>query len=188
VKIFLASEALFFLVLILAYFYLRAQTPPEVFGGIGKLNPLRTGLFTLALVASSGTVWLAGRSHRKPTEGVPPAVLPPQHRRGIRLWLGTTVALGAVFLIGQATEYAELLRQGYTISSDVFGTQFYTLTGLHFLHVLAGVIMLAILFGFALKGRPAEPGEGAVESVSLYWHFVDVVWIVLLVVLYLVGP
>jgi cytochrome c oxidase subunit 3/cytochrome o ubiquinol oxidase subunit 3 len=69
----------------------------------------------------------------------------------------------------------------------VFATQFYTLTGIHFLHVTAGAAMLAILLGFALRGRADEPGNGAMQPIGYYWHFVDVVWIVLYTVIYLVG-
>jgi heme/copper-type cytochrome/quinol oxidase subunit 3 len=98
-----------------------------------------------------------------------------------------TLVLGLVFLFGQVTEYTGLWSQGITISSNLFGTQFYTLTGLHFLHVSAGASMLAILLGFAWRGRANEPSHGAVQSISYYWHFVDIVWVILLAVVYLIG-
>ena len=173
IKVFLASEAMFFLLLILAYFYLRANTNPAALGNLHRLNPLRTGIFTVCLVASSGTVWLAGRAQ--------------QRGRAPGLWLAITLLLGLVFLAGQLTEYLGLLAQNWTIASDVLGTQFYTLTGLHFLHVTAGAVALAILCLLTWRGTRLAPSAGAVESVSLYWHFVDVVWIFLYPMLYLVS-
>jgi heme/copper-type cytochrome/quinol oxidase subunit 3 len=173
--VFLLSEGMFFLVLILAFLYNRALADPAVLTGGAALEPPRAGLFTACLVASSGTIWLAERRLRS------------RDRRGAGAWLLTTVGLGLIFLAGQAIEYAGLLGRGVTIASNLFGTQFYTLTGLHFLHVSAGVVMLAILAGLALRGRADEPAAGAVEPIALYWHFVDAVWIVLFAVIYLLG-
>jgi cytochrome c oxidase subunit III len=167
--VFLASEALFFLTLILAYLYGRAAAPAEALAGAEKLDVARTGVFTALLIASSGTIWLAERSRTRSRQ---------------RLWLLATIALGAIFLAGQATEYAGLIGQGVTISSSLFGTQFYTLTGMHFLHVTAGVAMLAIMGTLACFGRPDEPRQAALAPIGLYWHFVDVVWIALFLIVY----
>ena len=171
--VFLLSEALFFLILILVLVYYRAYAPPEVMVGQALLKVGRTGIFTIALVASSVTLWLAERNKHQ------------GNRRGLQMWLLVTVVLGAIFLIGQATEYMDLYAEGLTIQTNLFGTQFYTLTGLHFLHVTAGVIMLAIVCGLAFFGRPHEPGDNALVPISYYWHFVDVVWIALFTVVYL---
>lgn len=174
--LFLLSEATFFAVLFLMYFWARASAPPVEMAAASRLDPVRAGLFTVALLGSSVTVLLAERSSQA------------GNRSGQRLWLAATVLLGALFLVGQAGEYAGLVRQGISISSSVFGTYFFTLTGLHFLHVSAGVLLLAILTYLAWWGRPGEPGRGAFEPVAYYWHFVDLVWIGLFVVLYLVRP
>ncbi len=173
--IFLASEAMFFLMLVLVFFYFRASADPALLAGSSLLDVSRSGLFTMLLIASSGTLWLAERSAKR------------NGRRGLRIWLLATVALGSVFLLGQAMEYAGLHSQGLTISADLFGTQFYTLTGIHFLHVTAGVVALAILAYLALRGNSNEPGARAIGPIALYWHFVDVVWIVLFSVIYLMG-
>ena len=171
--VFLLSEAVFFGVLILVLLYNRAYADPSVMVGQAMLKILRTGIFTVALVASSFTMWFAERNKHQ------------GNRRGLQMWLLVTVILGAVFLIGQATEYMDLYAEGMTIRTNLFGTQFYTLTGLHFLHVTAGVIMLAIVSGLAFFGRSDEPGDNALVPISYYWHFVDVVWIILFTVVYL---
>lgn len=173
--VFLASESFFFLTLILAFFFLRAEADPVRLTGGDVLDKARSAVFTACLIVSSGTYLLADRSHRR------------QNRGGLRLWLAVTLVLGVLFLLGQAWEYYDAWGDGLTIESNVFGTQFYTLTGIHFLHVTAGAVMLAILLGFALRGRSTEPGIGAMQPIGYYWHFVDVVWIILFTVVYLVG-
>jgi heme/copper-type cytochrome/quinol oxidase subunit 3 len=172
--LFVLSESIFFLLLILAYvFYHRA-------GGAGptaanSLDVVRTGLFSVALFSSSLTVALAGSSARK-------------KRRGwTRVWLLGTIVLGAVFLFGQGTEYANLLRHHVTISRDLFGTTFFTLTGFHGFHVFVGLVMLGILLGLAVAGNERDPGDVPMEAVSIYWHFVDGVWVVIFSVVYLWG-
>jgi heme/copper-type cytochrome/quinol oxidase subunit 3 len=173
--VFLSSESVFFLTLILSFFYLRAEADPARLAGGELLNPPRAAVFTLCLIASSGTYWLAERSRERGS------------RRGLQLWLLLTVLLGVVFLGGQAAEYREAWADGLTIGGDLFGTQYYTMTGIHFLHVTAGIVMLLILAGLALWGGPHEPGVGALQPIGYYWHFVDVVWIVLFTVIYLIG-
>jgi len=172
--LFILSESTFFLLLIVAYaFYHRS-------GGVGptaagSLNVVRTFLFSLALFSSSLTVWLAGRSWRKKDRG------------WTRLWLLGTIVLGAVFIFGQGTEYADLLLHHVTISRDLFGTTFFTLTGFHGFHVLIGLVMLGILLGLAVAGDERDPGGPAMEAVSIYWHFVDGVWVVIFSLVYLWG-
>ncbi len=170
--LFIVSEANFFLLLVVAYmfFHLSGGRGPHA---AGALDVLRTGLFSLALFASSVTVWRAGVGLRA-------------RRRGrAACWLLLTILLGAVFLFGQGTEYANLLRHHITISRDLFGTTFFTLTGFHGLHVFVGLVMLSILLGLSLGRNAREPSLGATEGISLYWHFVDVVWVVIFGVVYL---
>ncbi len=90
-----------------------------------------------------------------------------------------------VFLVGQGLSSDDLIHRNVTISRDLFGTTFFTLTGFHGLHVIIGLIMLRILLGLTLFGRAEEPRWDAMESVSLYWHFVDTVWVVIFAVVYL---
>jgi heme/copper-type cytochrome/quinol oxidase subunit 3 len=103
----------------------------------------------------------------------------------VRLWLLVTVVLGAVFLIGQGWEYLRLIGENVTISRNLFGSTFFTLTGFHGLHVFSGLVALAILCGLAAAGWFAGPHSIALETVGWYWHFVDVVWIVIFSIIYL---
>lgn len=163
--IFLMGEANFFLLLIVAYVLLHRLT------GNGptaaeSLDPLKAGINTLFLLSSSFTLWQAERS--------------PAHARG---WLLATIGLGATFLIGQGLEYAGLFNQNVSVSGNLFGASFFTLTGFHGLHVLVGLVALAILFG--LSHATTGPRSRGLGVVALYWHFVDLVWIILFIVIYL---
>ena len=103
----------------------------------------------------------------------------------MRLSLFATVLLGAIFLYGQGREYQRLISQNVTISRNLFGSTFFTLTGFHGLHVFMGLVAITILFGLALAGTFKKPHSVAIEAISLYWHFVDVVWIVIFATVYL---
>ncbi len=171
--LFLGGEVVFFGLLILAYVYYRGQWD-EVGGPTAAvLDVPLTALFTTLLLASSLTIWLAERS------------LARGDRRMMQGWLFVTVALGAAFLAGQGFEWAELFAEGITISSGLFGTTFFTLTGFHGFHVFMGLVALAIILGLALRGDFQGPHSAALETTSLYWHFVDIVWIVVFSVIYL---
>lgn len=170
--LFIGSESIFFLLLILAYVFYHTS------GGKGptaasSLNVLRTSVFSAALFASSLTIWLAGSS------------LKNQKRPAFRFWVLATIVLGAVFLGGQASEYAGLLREHVTISRNLFGSTFFTLTGFHGFHVLVGLLLLLILFGLAFSTNRREPTPAAVHTISMYWHFVDGVWMVIFPIVYL---
>jgi len=169
--LFLASEAAFFAVLILGYLY---YLPSYADGpnAATVLDPILTGLFTIALLASSFTLWRAQRS------------IDQGHQGGLRIWLLATVALGAIFLGGQIWEYSQLLRENVTINGSLFGTTFYTLTGVHGLHVFGGLLMLLVLLGLALGGYLTPQRAIALTMVELYWHFVDLVWIVIFAIVY----
>ena len=162
VVIFIASESVFFLAIVLAYV---AYRDAGLATARANLDVGRTAIFSIALFASSGTMVLAARA-----------------RSG--LWIAATIALGAIFLTGQGTEYARLLNEGIGPGSALFGTTFFTLTGLHGLHVLAGLVALAALYGANL-GRARAVHPVAWEAVGLYWHFVDAVWVVVFSVVYL---
>lgn len=169
--LFIASEAIFFIVLILAYVVYHGASPSAAEAS-RYLDVPRTAVFTACLIFSSFTMHHAG-IHLKTG----------RHRPALT-WLFATIALGAVFLAGQGSEYVYLIKKEVTISRDLFGTTFYTLTGFHGLHVFIGLIMLGTLFGLELKQKVSNPLE-AVESVSIYWHFVDAVWLVIFPVIYL---
>ncbi len=169
--LFVASEAVFFLVLIIAYVAYHT-TSSGAADAYRYLDVPRTAVFTICLISSSFTMWLADIRFRT------------GRRRPALVWLLVTIALGAIFLAGQGSEYASLISNNVTISRDLFGTTFFTLTGFHGLHVFIGLVMLATLFGLELKRGVTCP-SGAVESVSIYWHFVDAVWMIIFPVVYL---
>ena len=171
--LFISSEVMFFGGLFATYFSARASFsgewgPPP---GAPELEVLPIALpITLILLTSSLTMHQAVRSIRKGSSA------------GLRLWLVVTLLLGALFLAGQAFDYTQL---GFGISDGVFGTVFYTLTGFHGAHVFGGVVGLTILAARAGQGQFSARNHVAVEAVSYYWHFVDVVWIALFSTLYL---
>jgi cytochrome c oxidase subunit 3/cytochrome o ubiquinol oxidase subunit 3 len=108
------------------------------------------------------------------------------HRR-LRVWLLTTALLGSTFIGGQAYEFTTFYRKGLSLHQNLFGSSFFVLTGFHGAHVTIGILMLLSLFGLSLRGRLPESKAETVEMVGLYWHFVDVVWIVIFTVIYLAG-
>ncbi len=170
--LFLGSEALFFLLLILVYGVFHG-TPGWGQGGSQLLDPMRTAVFSAFLIASSVTIGLAHRAWReKPS-------------RAVSFWLAVTVLLGAAFLYGQATEWWELVHREVSVSRDLFGASFFTLTGFHGLHVLIGLTMIGILLGLSLSPEAQRVKPAAVDSISYFWHFVDGVWIVIFTVVYL---
>ena len=126
----------------------------------------RTLLFSVCLFASSGTVYLAERRFGRADLG------------GFRAWWIATIGLGLVFLGGQLTEYARLYAEGITIDRDVYTSAFFTLTGFHGFHVLVGLIALSVVARLRVR-------RVVVDTVSIYWHFVDAVWVVILSLVYL---
>ena len=172
---FLVSEVALFGTLIVTYiFYLGKDrvgpTPKEV------LSLPLVLCTTVCLLASSATVHVAERTLRRGSQG------------GFILWWLATIALGAVFLGGTAFEWHELIfRHHLTISRNLFGTTYYTLVGLHALHVTGGVTIMLIVLGLALRRQVTADNPHGVELVSWYWHFVDGVWVVVFTVVYLVG-
>jgi cytochrome c oxidase subunit 3 len=166
--VWLSSELMFFAGLFAAYFSLRAANdvwPP----GDVELATARTGGATIVLVASSLTM------HQ--------AVAAARHRDDVATalrWLTVTFALGAVFLVNQAVEYAEA---PFAISSHAYGSLFYLMTGFHGLHVLGGLAFMVAVAGVVRRGSRAPVGE-IVDVCGYYWHFVDVVWVAMFTTLY----
>jgi cytochrome c oxidase subunit I len=169
---FLFSEVGFFGVLILAYLYFYAHPHPGP--GPKELDVPRTLIFSVCLFASSFTFWRSEVALHK-------------QRRGSMLgWLGLTIALGAVFLGGQANEYWKLFQSGIDLSSNMFSTTFFTLTGFHGVHVLIGLITLFVFLWLAWAGDSVSPKfDAAFKCVGYYWHFVDVVWVFVLFTIYI---
>jgi heme/copper-type cytochrome/quinol oxidase subunit 3 len=169
--VFISSEVFFFGSLITVYLVYRGATGDGPTPAV--LDVPRTALFSIFLFASSGTIVIAlSRLHHN-------------DRRGLGTWLLVTVLLGGIFLAGQFTEYLELYHEGITINRNLFTASFYTLTGFHGLHVLSGALAILVVAGLAFAGDFSPRRDTAVEAVSLYWHFVDVVWIVIFSLVYL---
>jgi cytochrome c oxidase subunit 3 len=169
--LFLGSEVATFGAGFVYYFFVRSGTWstelfPDLLSSLILFN-------TTILILSSVTLHFAHT-----------ALLRDNHRRFVRL-LGTTLLLGVVFIGGQIYEYYEFVEhEGFSLTTGAFGSAFYGLTGLHGLHVSLGAVLLAIVFFRGLYGHYSAEKHTSVSTVSMYWHFVDVVWVFLVIVLY----
>src|SRR5262249_2356851 len=105
--------------------------------------------------------------------------------RRFRIWILATAMFGATFVGGQVFEFTEFTRQGLNLDTNLFGSSFYVLTGLHGAHVTGGIRWLMAVWGLSTQGRLTQADSERVEIAGLYWHFVDVVWIVIFTVVYL---
>ncbi|HJP88616.1 MAG TPA: heme-copper oxidase subunit III [Candidatus Limnocylindrales bacterium] len=174
--LFITSEVMFFSGLFAAYFATRAANqpwPPAAFKHIlDPLGPIM--LATILLITSSFTCQFAVWSIRK------------GDRKGYIRNISITFVLGIIFLIMQVYDYSLLFGEGMTLGSGAFGTTYFTLTGFHGAHVFGGVLMLGVVLYRGMAGQFSSKHHDAVEAVSLYWHFVDVVWILLFSILYLI--
>jgi cytochrome c oxidase subunit 3 len=167
------GESAIFTIFVVAYLFylgksLSGPTPSQV---------LETPVFfTICLLSSSITVHLAGKSLERGRQAA-----------FLGLW-SLTVLLGGLFLFGTAREwYLLIYEHGLTISTNLFGTTYYSLVGLHAFHVTAGLFMLLIVLIFSLAGRVDQDQSGRIGVLSMYWHFVDAVWVVVFTVVYIVG-
>jgi heme/copper-type cytochrome/quinol oxidase subunit 3 len=106
--------------------------------------------------------------------------------RRLRLWLLATATLGALFITGQVYEFTSFYKEGLTLHTNLFGSSFFVLTGFHGVHVTLGIIMLLSLYNLSARGKLGPEKAEAVEIAGLYWHFVDIVWIVIFTVVYLI--
>ncbi|HEY5516271.1 MAG TPA: heme-copper oxidase subunit III [Pengzhenrongella sp.] len=184
--VWLASELMFFAGLFAMYFTLRSTVPAEWTAQTPKLNLPFAAVNTTVLVLSSVTcqmgVWAAERFQPR-RSGAPWAV----NRWGMNEWMTLTYLLGAFFIGGQIYEYAALVGDGLTISSSPYGSVFFLTTGFHGLHVLGGLIAFVLLLGRSFTAKRFGHHEATTAIVvSYYWHFVDVVWIALFSVIYLI--
>jgi len=169
---FLFSEVAFFSTLIVAYvtFLGKDKVGPTPAEALSLTLVIGT---TICLLSSSVAIHLAERALEYAKQGV------------FCLWWGTTIALGIAFLLGTAWEWRTLIvDHQLTIGRNLFGTTYYTLVGFHSLHVTVGEIAMSIVFGLALGREVTEQNRGGVQLVAWYWHFVDAVWIVVFLVVY----
>lgn len=172
--LFLGSECLLFGGLISTYLLYKNRIAE---GGIGPKQVFDipfTSVSSFVLLMSSLTMVLALSAIQRGDE------------RSNRVWLLTTATLGAIFIGGQVYEFTGFYREGLGYTTNIFGSAFYTLTGFHGVHVSIGIVMLMSLFVRSLRGHLHQQHAETVEIVGLYWHFVDVVWILIFTVVYLI--
>lgn len=180
--VWLGSEVMFFAGLFAIYFTLRNAAPEQWAAESSKLNFGYSLTNTLILVASSFTaqfgVFAAERLQGRAT-GLSP------RKWGMVEWFFLSYALGAIFVAGQVLEYATLVSEGLAINTNAYGTAFYLTTGFHGLHVTGGLIAMLLVIGRAYSVKTFGHKEATSSIVvSYYWHFVDVVWIALFLVIY----
>jgi cytochrome c oxidase subunit III len=171
--LFIASEVMFFAGLFAVYFNIRAshpRWPPEGAEHFG-VNPIvlvATGLLILSSFTMQWGIWRIRRNDRT----------------GMNRALVVTLVLGVLFLILQGIDYSILYGEGIRLNSGIFGSLFFTMTGFHGAHVFGGVVGISVMLLRGLAGQFSARHHVAVEAVSIYWHFVDVVWIALFTTLY----
>lgn len=180
--VFLLSEVMFFTSLIGAYVILRFAHPDHFALPGEVLNVPLTAINTFILICSSVTMVKAF------------AAVERDDQKGLKLWLLATIILGSTFVGVQVYEYIHLVHDGFVPMSDayaaaggpLYGSTFYLMTGFHGLHVTIGVLCLTFVLFRAMKGAYSSTRAGGVEIIGLYWHFVDLVWIVLFTIVYLI--
>jgi cytochrome c oxidase subunit 3 len=167
------AESAIFVIFVVAYVYYIGKS---TYGPQPRQVLELPILNTIFLLSSSATIMMAERA------------LVKRAMAAFSAWWGLTIALGAIFLLGTAQEWHKLItKEGLTISTNLFGTTFYSLVGLHASHVIAGLIMLTAVLIFALTGTLKPEHTEKVEVLALYWHFVDAVWVVVFTVVYVIG-
>jgi cytochrome c oxidase subunit 3 len=169
----IAAEAAIFTIFVVAYLFYIGKS----LAGPMPKDVLRVPiLYTICLLSSSLTIHLAVNALRR------------GNIRSFRSWWFGTLALGAIFLFGTASEWHRLIySDGLTISTNLFGTTYYSLVGLHGFHVIVGLLCISIVMGFTILGSLKQTHADRAEVLSLYWHFVDAVWVVVFIVVYVIG-
>lgn len=169
----IAAEAAIFVIFVVAYlFYIGKST-----SGPMPKDVLRIPIFiTVCLLSSSLTIHFAGKAVRE------------DRIRDLRNWWFATIVLGAIFLFGTAREWHRLIfEERLTIRTNLFGTTYYSLVGLHGFHVTVGLLFLSVVLAFTFLGYIRQQHAYHLDVLSLYWHFVDAVWVVVFTVVYVIG-
>jgi cytochrome c oxidase subunit 3/cytochrome o ubiquinol oxidase subunit 3 len=169
----IAAESAIFTIFVVAYIFYIGKS----LSGPMPKDVLETPIFiTICLLSSSLTIHLAVRALRSGKVGA------------FGLWWFITMALGAIFLIGTGREWQRMIfEKGLTISTNLFGTTYYSLVGLHAFHVTVGLIGIVLAMIFTLLGKLKPEHSERVDVFSMYWHFVDAVWVVVFTVVYVIG-
>jgi len=169
----IAAEAAIFTIFVVAYLFyigksLTGPMPKDVLS-----VPI---FYTICLLSSSLTIHLAAKFLRQGSV------------RAFNIWWFATITLGAVFMYGTTTEWHRLIyHEGLTITTNLFGTTYYSLVGLHGFHVIVGLLALSTVMAFTIFGAVKQEHAERIDVLSLYWHFVDAVWIVVFSVVYVIG-
>ncbi len=166
------AESAIFTIFVVAYLFYLGKS----LGGPSPQQVLELPLInTVCLLSSSATITFAVRALGRGRKDL------------FRFWWFATIALGAYFLAGTAHEWDRLIHQGLMITTNLFGTTFYSLVGLHASHVVVGLLALTFVLVFALRGAVKTEHVERIEVLALYWHFVDAVWVVVFTVVYIIG-
>jgi cytochrome c oxidase subunit 3/cytochrome o ubiquinol oxidase subunit 3 len=169
----IVTEGALFTIFAVAYLYYIGKSLMGPFPAQVLEPPI---LATICLLGSSATIVLAERAFKRGALGT------------FKLWWLGTIVLALSFLAWTALEWHKLIyRYNLTISTNLFGTSFYSLVGLHATHVIAGLILLTLVFVFSLRGLLTQVYSEHIEMLSWYWHFVDAVWVVVFTVVYIIG-
>ena len=173
---FLASDCLLFGALISTYLLLRNRVGPDTKG------PTAAELFDIPFTSVSSFVLLMSSL----TMVLAVTAISEANLERCKLWLLTTATLGAIFIAGQVYEFTSFYREGLGYTTNISSSAFYTLTGFHGVHVSLGIVMLATMWALIDRGLLTAERAETVEIIGLYWHFVDIVWIVIFAVVYLI--
>ena len=169
----IAAESAIFTIFVVAYLFYVGKS---VAGPMPKDVLSVPVFYTICLLSSSLTIHPAAKSLRRGSLA------------RFSAWWFATIALGAAFLFGTAADWHRLIyREGLTISTNLFGTTYYSLVGLHGFHVIVGLLALSIVLAFVLLGKVKSEHAERIDVLSLYWHFVDAVWVVVFTVVYVLG-
>jgi heme/copper-type cytochrome/quinol oxidase subunit 3 len=179
--VFLASDCMFFGSLIATYLIYRGRAEEMFLAGQDK-GPLPHELLDIPYTTISAFVLLMSSL----TMVLALAAVQKGNPRGTRIWLLCTALLGTIFLGGQYFEFTSFHNEGLGLTTNMFGSTFFTLTGFHGFHVTLGVIMLLSLVILSMRGGVTQRDALNVEIIGLYWHFVDIVWIVIFTLVYLI--
>jgi heme/copper-type cytochrome/quinol oxidase subunit 3 len=156
----------------MSYIYMVYYGSSRSTNELNALHISTTGVFTLVLVSSSFTFYIAERNYLK------------GNIKQLKIWLGITILLGLIFLYGQGSEYYRLINEQITLGASVFGSNFFTLTGFHGFHVFVGLILISVLLTMTVLGDFDKGNSTVIQTVGIYWHFVDIVWIIVFIVIY----
>ena len=171
--LFLGSECLLFGALIATYMFAKSRLPAGEIGPLDVFDIPFTSVSSFVLLMSSLTMVLALSALSRGEE------------RSFRVWIVATALLGGTFIAGQVYEFTVFYSLGLGYTTNIFGSAFYTLTGFHGAHVSIGIVMLMSALVSNMRGRLSSRNTETVELIGLYWHFVDIVWILIFTIIYL---